>query len=161
MSGMKFSCATDGRSFPNQRCLRQALEWFLNDAIFTNLSFHGNTKWLPCQLAAMALLWVFSDKEALTDAFDKAHRWSTKLFGGVALTTYQGMALALVTWTPTWMPLLWKRLHGLMEIVAGPHWRIGKWLPLAVDGSRGDVARTQANEKRFCAKNYGQNGQVS
>lgn len=155
MSGMDSACATDGRSFPNQRSFRLALNWFLNGSIFVGLSLHGNTKWLPCQLASMALLWIFSSQHNLTDAFDDARRWSTKIFGGVALTTYQGMMLALVTWTPRWMPLLWNRLHQLMEEVGGPHWRIGKWLPLAVDGSRGDLARTKALEKRFCAKNYG------
>jgi hypothetical protein len=53
------------------------------------------------------------------------------------------------------MPLLCDRIHHLMEKTGGQHWRIGKWLPLAVDGSREDMARTRANEDRFCAKNFG------
>ncbi len=43
-----------------------------------------------------------------------------------------------------------------MEDVGGDHWRIGKWVPLAVDGSRADTPRTKNNEKAFSAKNYGQ-----
>jgi len=139
----------------NQDDLQQALQWFLTDEIFVDLKVHGNTKWRPQLLAALALSWVFSDKAALTDAFADAQRWSIRLFSGVALTTYQGMALALGTWTSTWMPRLWQQVQRLMEQIGGRFWRIGKWLPLAVDGSRGDLSRTRANEARFCAKNYG------
>jgi hypothetical protein len=53
------------------------------------------------------------------------------------------------------LPLLCQRFHFLMESHGGSHWRIGRWLPLAVDGSRVSVPRTLANEKAFCAPNFG------
>jgi hypothetical protein len=42
-----------------------------------------------------------------------------------------------------------------MQQVAGRHWQIGKWVPIAFDGSRTTAARTVSNEKEFCAPNYG------
>lgn len=116
---------------------------------------HGNTKWQPAELVALSLLWAWSGQASLTDAFREAHRWSLKLFRRAALTTYQGLAGALSTWTPTLLPLLWERLHRLMQEVGGDHWQIGSWVAIAVDGSRGDVPRTRGNEARFCARNFG------
>lgn len=149
------SAATMRRSGQHAAVLRQALGWILQDGIFDDLKLHGNTKWRPVRLIALALLWVWSGKESLTDAFAEAQRWSTKLFGQAALTTYQGLVGALARWTPTLVPLIGERLQRLMEEIGAEHWRIGKWVPLAIDGSRGDVPRTRANEGRFCAKNFG------
>ena len=42
-----------------------------------------------------------------------------------------------------------------MERVGDDHWRIGRWLAIAVDGSRVSTPRTKANEKAFRAANYG------
>ena len=65
------------------------------------------------------------------------------------------MTSALVTYGGRLVPLLWNRLQHLMEDVGKKHWRIGCWLPLAVDGSRASTPRTEANEKAFRAANYG------
>jgi hypothetical protein len=48
----------------------------------------------------------------------------------------------------------------LMEQIARSHFRIGQWLPLAVDGSRFTTPRTTSNEQAFAAKNYG-SGQMA
>lgn len=155
MSRKQIGIADAGCSRSNKEDLRRALNGLLASGIFEDLSFHGNTKWQPAQLVTLALLCVWSSKAALTDAFLDARRWSIQLFGKAALTTYQGLTVALVTWTPTLLPLLWDRIHRLMETTDGGHWRIGVWVALAVDGSRDDVPRTRANEARFCAKNFG------
>jgi hypothetical protein len=155
MSRNQIGASGAGRLRSNEDDVRRALNWLLTSGIFKELSFHGNTKWQPVQLVTLALLFVWSSKAALTDAFVDAQRWATLLFGKAALTTYQGLAGALVTWTPTLLPLLWDRIHRLLEANGGPHWRIGVWLALAVDGSRDDVPRTRANAARFCAKNFG------
>jgi hypothetical protein len=42
-----------------------------------------------------------------------------------------------------------------MEDWGGDCWRVGRWLALAVDGSRISVPRTVTNEKAFCAPRYG------
>jgi hypothetical protein len=53
------------------------------------------------------------------------------------------------------MNLLWLRLHRKMEEIGGKFWRIDGWIPIAFDGSRSSAPRTVANEKAFCAANYG------
>jgi hypothetical protein len=139
----------------NRDALRRALDWLLEERIFEDLALHGNTSWRPVEFVALTLLWVWSSKHALTEAFTEAHTWSKRLLGRSALDSYQGLVGALVTWTPKLLPLLLERIHRLMEESCAEHWRVGRWCPLAVDGSRGDMPRTRGNEARFCAKNYG------
>jgi hypothetical protein len=135
--------------------LRRALAWVVQDDIFGHLPRHGNTKWLPARLVVLAVLWVWSDHATLTGAFAQAYRWATDLVGNVAVTSYQGLTAALVTWTPRLLPLLQTRLQQRMHECGGDHWRVGRWLALAVDGSRVSTPRTAANEQAFCAPRYG------
>ena len=139
----------------NGKTLRAAVAWIVEEGIFEHLKLHGNTKWLVGDLVVLAVLWVWSDHACLTGAFAEAHRLSIKMLGRAAAGTYQGLTGALVTWTGQILPLLWNRLHGLMEQCGKQHWRVGLWLALAVDGSRVSTPRSEANEKAFCAKNYG------
>jgi hypothetical protein len=129
--------------------------WLLpDDSIFSQVKFHGNTKWLPRCLVWLALCWSLIDARFLTDAFDQARAASSCLLP-CPLTTYQGFMLALVGATARLMPLLRRVLHQRMQQVKGPHWRIAGWLPIAFDGSLCTAPRTKSNEAAFCAKNYG------
>lgn len=139
----------------NSKQIRDAMNWLVRPGIFDALAFHGNTSWLAADLVALALLWIWSDAAKLTDAFDGARTNSVKLLGRAALTTYQGMAKALHTWTPKFMPLLQIRLHELMQQIGEGHMRVGLWVAIAMDGSRATTPRTVSNEQAFCAKNYG------
>lgn len=139
----------------NRQQFRDALGWLVCKSIFDGLAFHGNTSWRPEDLVVQALIWNWSAASKLTDAFDDAVGKSQQIIGRVALSTYQGFAGALQTWTPRFMPRLQSRLHELMEDIGGRHVRTGRWLPLAIDGSRATTPRTKSNEKAFCAKNYG------
>ena len=96
-------------------------------------------------LVVLAVLTAWSDGSRMTDAFDKAKRLSQSMFAQVAIQTFQGMMRALVTWTEQLLPLLWSRLQQLMRQAGGEFYRIGKWLPLAVDGSRFTTPRTGAS----------------
>ena len=127
----------------------------MDAGIFDQWKFHGNTSWNPFELVMLAVVWAWSESGTLTGAFEEAHRWSLCILGRVAVTTYQGLMGALVTSTGRMVPQLWGRMHELLEQHGGEHWRIGPWLPLAIDGSRVTTARTQANERAFCAANYG------
>ena len=135
--------------------LQRSLTWVFSEKIFEELPRHGNTRWLASELVMLAVLWVWSDQSTLTGAFAEAKQLSLTMFGQIALSSYQGFMAALVTWTGRMLPLLWARLHGLMEEAGGKHWRIGRWLALAVDGSRASTPRTKSNEGAFSAKNYG------
>jgi hypothetical protein len=139
----------------NGETLRDAVVWAVDAKIFTKLKFHGNTTWQVLDLVVLAVVWVWSDSPQLTGAFAQAQHWSMQVLGRAALESYQGLLRALVTWTASLLPLLWGCLHELMEKHGGKHWRVGRWLALAVDGSRVSVPRTKENEAAFCAPNYG------
>jgi hypothetical protein len=131
------------------------MEWAIDARIFQDLKTHGNTNWMAKELVMLAVLWVWSEKSQLTVAFQEAVVWSKRLFGRVAVGSYPALTSALVTYGGQLVPLLWNRLQRLMEEVGKEHWRIGRWLPLAVDGSRVSTPRTKPNEKAFRAVNYG------
>lgn len=135
--------------------LRKAMDWVVDASIFQNMRLHGNINWMPKELVILAVLWVWSDKSQLTAAFGEAAVWSEWLIGRAAVGSYQALTNALVTYGVQLVPLLWDRLHGLMEEVGKEHFRIGIWLPLAVDGSRASTPRTKSNENAFRASNYG------
>jgi hypothetical protein len=139
----------------NGDSLLAAVRWVVDARIFDQCKFHGNTSWNPRELVILAVVWAWSESSTLTGAFEEAHRWSMNVLGRVALTTYQGLMGALVSSTGRMLPHLWDRMHELLEQEANDYWRIGLWLPLAVDGSRVTTPRTKANERAFCAPNYG------
>lgn len=132
------------------------LDWFLSDGdIFSKVKFHGNTSWLPKSLVWLALCWAWSESRNLTDAFTEAVGYCKILSTSAALSTYQGFLGALTRWTSEFTGLLCLLLQQRMEEIGGKFWRIGRWVPIAFDGSRSTAPRTRANEKAFCAANYG------
>jgi hypothetical protein len=135
----------------NGHDLRRALDWIVSDGIFAHVRLHGNVKWKPLALVCLAIFWVWSSQPGLVEAAKDAIATVTKLFGsdGVAVNSYQALTDALVRYTPQLLPVLWARLQSLMRQSGQAGWRVGKWLPLAVDGSRVSVPRTQRNEEQF------------
>jgi hypothetical protein len=133
----------------NGHDLRRALDWIVCDGIFADVRLHGNVKWKPAALVCLAVFWVWSAQPGLVEAANDAIATVAKLFGSVAVASYQALTTALVRYTPQLLPLLWARVQCLMQQSGPSEWRIGKWLPLAVDGSRVGVPRTERNEARF------------
>lgn len=146
------STLLDG-SLPAQ--LHRAVKWLVDSPAWASFTPHGNTAWAFSELLLLTLFWVWSDVATLTGAFDHARNLARTLLGKVALTSYTGFAAALDRWTSQLRPRLWSALHERMESVAGTHWRIGGWLPLAIDGSRTSAPRTRANERGLCPRRYG------
>jgi hypothetical protein len=143
----------------NGETLRSAVAWAIDQNIFANLKVHGNTAWQVGDLILLTVVWTWSNDATLTGAFTEAHRWSNDVLGRAAVGTYQGLLKALVTWTASWLPLLWGHLHRLMA-EQSEHYRVGRWVALAVDGSRVSVPRTKENEKAFCAPHFGKSAQA-
>jgi hypothetical protein len=140
----------------NGESLSALQKWFLpDDGIFAHLKLHGNTRWSPTNLVFLALCWAWSETRNVTDAFTQAVECCETILGSAALSTYQGFMGAMVRWTPSFINILWSRLHQKMEEIGGKFWRIGTWVPIAFDGSRSSAPRTVANEKALCATNYG------
>ncbi len=135
--------------------LARALTWIVGDGIFADIRLHGNVSWIPRQLVTLAVLFAWSDARKMTECFEKAAKLSQELFGVLAIKTFQGLVRALVAYGPELVPCLWSRMQALMEQISRSHFRIGKWLPLAMDGSRFTTPRTKSNEQAFAAKSYG------
>jgi len=129
----------------NGHDLRRALDWIVINNIFADVRLHGNVKWKPVALVCLAIFWVWSSQPGLVEAAKDAIATVAKLFGSdaVAVASYQALTAALVRYTPQLLPALWARLQSLMQRSGQAGWRVGKWLPLAVDGSRVSVPRTQ------------------
>lgn len=143
------------KKVPDKRWFQDTFNWFFNDKMFQHFKFHGNTDWKAFHFVALVTLWAWSASKTVTGAFNEAASQSKELFGTVALTTFQGMANAMLTWTPEFMFVLQLRLHQLIGELGGQVYRKGRWVGIAADGSRATTPRTWANEKMFCAKNYG------
>ena len=140
----------------NAHALRSLVEWLIPPSgLFHRGEFHGNIKWSPESLASQALIWAWQDSRFVTDAFSAALEVCEDLGLEHVAQTYTAFQNALSHHADLFASVLRRRLQGLMQQVAGRHWRIGKWVPIAFDGSRTTAARTVSNEKEFCAPNYG------
>lgn len=145
-----------GGTQPGQ--LHRAFTWALDTRLFDHLTPHGNTTWTFPNFILLTLFWVWSECSTLTKAFDHAAHLCKSLIGTVVFKSYKGFSGALQTWTRTLIPLMWKCLQQRMARIAGEHWRIGRWLPIAVDGSRTTTPRTRKNEAAFCPRKFGTGG---
>lgn len=140
--------------------LKKAIDWCLNDSSFSDVKTHGNAKWSAKSLIILAVLTAWGTEPRLTDSFAEASRLSLNLYGTVAIHTYQGMMRVLVSYTGQLLPIVWLRLQTQIEKASPDNFRIGRWLALAVDGSRFTTPRTKSNERMFAAKNYGKGKQA-
>jgi Transposase DDE domain len=140
---------TKGRP-TNGAHIRRVVSWVVNEDIFTKLKLHGNVKWSAASLVCLAIFWVWSDESSLVQAALDAVDLVRSLFGTAAVQSYQALTGALRSYTDQLLPVMWARLHSLMEEHGRNAFRIGRWLPLAADGSRLLVPRTAKNESRFC-----------
>ena len=129
--------------------LKRALSWLLQENIFQDVRLHGNVSWTPAALVRLAVFWVWSADSSLVSAAESAAELVARLFGESTLKSYQGLTDALVRYSGQLLPVIWRRLHCLMERCDEDKWRVGLWLALAMDGSRVGVPRTWKNEQRF------------
>jgi hypothetical protein len=132
--------------------LRQALKWIVSDKMFANLHVHGNAGWTAASLVRLATFWVWSSESSLVAAANDAIACVTRVFGGSAVASYQALTNALNRYSSQLIPILCTRMQGLMKECDNGNFRIGRWLVLAIDGSRLKVPRTLKNERRFCKR---------
>lgn len=135
--------------------LKRALEWFVTGLDQEKVKRHGNVRWSAVSLIFMAVLWSWSDRSGLVAGFEDAKTFATQLFGDLEIASYQVMVNALKRYSAELIPLVCCQMQRLMQSVGGKHYRIGKFIPLAVDGTRVSTPQTEVNEKTLCAPNYG------
>lgn len=136
----------------NKVAAKQALnEFFGKGDIFPDVEFHGNIKWQAADLARIALLFSWSEKNSVTDAFAESIKRCTKLGITTLHTTYQGFMGALTNYVHVFIPLLILVLQERMQEIGGEFWEISGYVPIAFDGSRNSASRTQSNEQELCS----------
>lgn len=128
---------------------------FADETLFAKAMFHGNIKWLPEQLAMQALIWSWQDAKCVTDAFDQTLEICDKMELTETAKTYTAFMNALSRYRHLMTDRLRMQFQDLAEAVGGQYYRTDGWVLIAFDGSRATAPRTQANEKAFCAPNYG------
>ena len=103
------------RAKTNGDDLVRAFQWVFSDAIFADVRLHGNVKWTPLALVRLAMFWVWSSESGLVEAAQAAIAQVVKLFGAVAVRSYQALTGALSRYTPQLLPVVWARLQQLMR----------------------------------------------
>ena len=150
MSAKKKDGIPSASSRTNGADLKRALSWVLCDGIFDKVRLHGNATWTAVALVQLAVFWVWRPETSLVAAADSAVDLVRAIYGAVPVGSYQALVKVLKRYSSQLLPLLWCRLHRLMEECDEEKWRVGLWLALAMDGSRVSVPRTERNEQRFC-----------
>jgi len=149
--------AKRARRQTNKDAAKETLNWFFGiDDIFSHLVFHGNIKWRASDLSRMALLFSWSEKACVTDAFPESVKRCKRLGFAAALTTYQGFMAAIASYVHVFIPLLILQLQRRMLEVGGEFGEVSGFVPIAVDGSRNSAARTVSNEAELCCPTHGQ-----
>lgn len=124
-------------------------------ALFSKAQFHGNTKWVPEQLAAQALIWSWQDTKNVADAFEKTLEICDQIGLDKIARTYTSFMNALGRYRQVLFEGLRIRRQELAEELSGRHFRTDNWVLIGFDGSRATTPRSMSNEKEFCAPNYG------
>jgi hypothetical protein len=140
----------------NKQHLIKELRWLLpNNKIFADVKTHGNASWTARVLASIGLLWAFSANKNVTDAYDEAVDAAESLPLKNVPACYTGFMNVMVNHSAALTSVLCTILQERMQAIGGKHWRVGRWAPIAVDGSRSTAPRSRQNEKAFCAADYG------
>ena len=135
----------------------------LAERIFSQFALSRERQWRPQRLAWTALSAAWDEGSTAAIRFEHAaaaaeglHRhWS---LGG----TYAGYARALAAASPALLPQIVRRLQRTMQKRFDSSGRIDGWWPVAVDGSRVEAPRTEANTERLgCAGREKSGPQVS
>lgn len=133
--------------------LKDAIAKWFPGQFFSHWRVTAGSKWSPQRLFWLAILMAWSAEQTLQARFEETRDMVRRLFPKWSLgKSYTGWYEAQLKWlTPLW-PALSKRLRQQMQMMAGRHWQREGWCAFAVDGSRVECPRTEANEQELkCA----------
>ena len=140
----------------NKTVFLELVKWFvLGRELFPKEEFHGNIKWKADQLVAQALIWSWQETKNVTDAFDQCLEICKDLGLKHTAMTYTSFMNALDRYNNVFLPLLREHFQTLAEEVGERYFRTNGWNLIGFDGSRSTAPRSVANERAFCAPNYG------
>jgi hypothetical protein len=132
--------------------LLAAVKRLVPESIFAGFPLHGNTDWTPMLLTMTGLLWAWSGEASLSDRFAEARQVAGSLTGAATPHSYQGFIAALKRWTDLLVFLLLEHVRERLPKVGRQLWRVGDWVPLAVDGTRCEAPRTKSNESLLAGR---------
>ena len=135
----------------NHQTIKQAVDWLLLPALFAGMSARSNASWKPRMLAVGALLWATSELSNLKDRFEQARKIVDKIFRWQrgAGATYQGFMKMLRKWHANLQLAIIPHVRSQMKEVLPGQWEVAGYVVFAGDGSRIEVARTEALEQAF------------
>lgn len=139
----------------NKTRLRELLQSFFTDELFTDLNLHGNIKWDPSQLVTQALLWSWQETKLVTDAFTHTAEACKELGMDKTAKSYTSMMNSLEKYGSDFSKILRQRYQDEVKERTKSHFEIRGWVLIAFDGSRATAPRSASNESAFCASNYG------
>lgn len=127
--------------------LKDAIDKCFPGQFFSHWPVSVGTKWSPLRLFWMAILMVWSAEQTLYSRFDATRDVLRSLFPKWRLgKSYSGWYEAQLKWIAPMRSALSKRLQKQIEMMAGQRWQRQGWCAFAVDGSRVECPRTEANE---------------
>jgi hypothetical protein len=115
---------------------------------------HGNTLWFPYRVVLVSMLLSWSIELTLTDAFGAVRRTLQRLFPHCKLPrTFSGFSQAIRRQSMELEERLTQHLREQMRLRCGRAWLRDGWCAFAVDGSRFECPRSEANESTLgCAE---------
>jgi hypothetical protein len=133
--------------------LKDAIGEWLPGQFFSHWPVAAGSKWSPQRLVWVALLMAWSAEQTLQARFAETRDQVRSLFPKWSLgKSYTGWYEAQLKWLTPLRPALGDRLRRRLRTMAGRRWRREGWCAFAVDGSRVECPRTQANERELkCA----------
>ena len=133
--------------------LVEAIAKWLPGPFFSRWALPAGVRWSPQRVFWVAILMVWSSGQTLQARFEEARGVARELFPKWRLgRSYTGWFDAQLKWIEPLQPALMKRLRARIQEQSGRHWRREGWCAFAVDGSRVECPRTQANQETLkCA----------
>lgn len=128
--------------------LKDAIGKWFPGQFFSHWPVTAGSKWSPQRLFWLAILMVWSAEQTLQARFEATRQVLRSMFPKWSLgKSYTGWYEAQLKWLTPLRSALSKRLRQQMQTMAGRHWQREGWCAFAVDGSRVECPRTQANER--------------
>jgi len=133
--------------------LKEAIGKWFPGQFFSRWPVTAGSKWLPVRVFWLAILMVWSAEQTLQARFEETRDIVWSLFPKWTLgKSYTGWYEAQLKWLPPLRQAVSKHLRQQLQTRAGQHWQREGWCAFAVDGSRVECPRTQANERELkCA----------
>lgn len=145
----------------NSEYLKTAFDFLLRNATWSAIDWRSDCTWgSPRLFAVVSLLWAWSDEKLVSDCFSTARRIGLCMYPQTqnVAGSFQAFLKVLKHWNSNLASELKSALHKRMLGDFGDLMKIGKFIIMAIDGSRIGLPRTQSNENEFSVKRHHRKG---